>query len=68
LAGGLREVGMVVRCGVELGHNVATGAHGGLTKWHTTGQERDDIGVSRVTSCAKLGIESGSAAEELRSG
>jgi hypothetical protein len=41
----LREMGRVVRYEVEHGHNVARGARGGLTKWHTVGQERGDIGV-----------------------
>jgi hypothetical protein len=39
LQGELREVGRVVRCGVDYGHNVARGAQGGLTEWHRTGQE-----------------------------
>jgi hypothetical protein len=45
LQGELREVGMVVRCEVEHGHNAARGARGGLTQWHTVGQERGGIGV-----------------------
>jgi hypothetical protein len=41
----LQEVGRVVRCGVEHGHNVARGARGGLTDYHRIGQERGGIRV-----------------------
>jgi hypothetical protein len=47
--GELREVGRVVQSEVEHGHNAAQGAQGGLTKWHTTGQERGGIGVELLS-------------------
>jgi hypothetical protein len=45
LQGELREVGRVVQCGVEHGHNTARGARDGLTEWHRTGQEQGSIRV-----------------------
>jgi hypothetical protein len=49
LAGGLREVGRVVRCRIEHGHNAAWGVRGGLTKWHMMGQKQGDIGVEMLS-------------------
>jgi hypothetical protein len=68
--GELREVGRVVRCEVEHGHNATQGTRGGLTKWHMVGQERGGIGVEllSVGSCAELGLKSGLTAGELKSG
>jgi hypothetical protein len=43
--GELREVGRVVRCGVEHGNNTARVVRGGLIEWHRIGQERGSIGV-----------------------
>jgi hypothetical protein len=47
--GELHEVGRVVRCEVEHGHNAARGTQGGLTKWHLAGQERGGIGVELLS-------------------
>jgi hypothetical protein len=49
LQGELCEVGRVVRCGVEHGHNTARGAQGGLTEWHRTGQEQGGIRVKLLS-------------------
>jgi hypothetical protein len=47
--GKLRKVGRVVRCEVEHGHNAARGMWGGLTKWHTVGQDRGDIRIELLS-------------------
>jgi hypothetical protein len=65
-------VGRVVLCTVEHGHNTLRVVWGGLTECTRQGKGEMASGsswlVSRVGSCAGLGLKSGSAAGELESG